>query len=145
MKLDRWLAGWETEYTVSELEELIRKEGYQIITSYGRGFAHLYGGRITINLTKRVITLLSKFWISKQRTSKSLEERLQQNIDPKPLSIQRLENSKLGTYLCDCIGVVAQKTGFDDADVQQVIQELGNKAGINIALDGPLSGLQLLA
>ena len=35
MLLDRWFAGWETEFTIAELEELLRSEGLRPRRSYG--------------------------------------------------------------------------------------------------------------
>jgi len=33
--LGRWFAGWETEYTIGQLERLIEKSGFRILRSYG--------------------------------------------------------------------------------------------------------------
>ncbi len=33
--LDRWFAGWETEFSVGELERLLNGLGLQIVRSYG--------------------------------------------------------------------------------------------------------------
>lgn len=35
IRFDRWFAGWETEYTVDELEDLAREAGYEVVDSYG--------------------------------------------------------------------------------------------------------------
>ena len=35
IRVDRWFAGWETEYSIDELEELVRKAGYELVESYG--------------------------------------------------------------------------------------------------------------
>ncbi|MFN2384400.1 MAG: class I SAM-dependent methyltransferase [Gemmatimonadota bacterium] len=35
LRLDRWFAGWETEYTIGELERLVRGAGYEVTGSYG--------------------------------------------------------------------------------------------------------------
>jgi ubiquinone/menaquinone biosynthesis C-methylase UbiE len=33
--LNKWFAGWETEYTVGGLEKLVRKNGFNVVRSYG--------------------------------------------------------------------------------------------------------------
>jgi SAM-dependent methyltransferase len=33
--LDRWFAGWETQFTIAELEKLVQKEGMTVTRSYG--------------------------------------------------------------------------------------------------------------
>ncbi|HET6362658.1 MAG TPA: class I SAM-dependent methyltransferase, partial [Gemmatimonadota bacterium] len=35
IRLDRWFAGWETEYSIDELEGLVRGAGYELVESYG--------------------------------------------------------------------------------------------------------------
>jgi ubiquinone/menaquinone biosynthesis C-methylase UbiE len=34
----KWFAGWETEYTVTELEKLIEQQSFQVVSSYGEWF-----------------------------------------------------------------------------------------------------------
>lgn len=36
--LGKWFAGWETEYTVGELEKLIEQQSFQVVSSYGEWF-----------------------------------------------------------------------------------------------------------
>lgn len=33
--LDRWFAGWETQFTIAQLETLVRREGMEVTRSYG--------------------------------------------------------------------------------------------------------------
>lgn len=33
--IDRWFAGWETEFSIGELENLVRREGLEVTRSYG--------------------------------------------------------------------------------------------------------------
>ena len=33
--VDRWFAGWETQYTATQLERLVRNAGFDILTTYG--------------------------------------------------------------------------------------------------------------
>ncbi|HEU4463670.1 MAG TPA: class I SAM-dependent methyltransferase, partial [Gemmatimonadota bacterium] len=35
IRVDRWFAGWETEYSIDELEELARQAGFEVVESYG--------------------------------------------------------------------------------------------------------------
>jgi SAM-dependent methyltransferase len=35
LRLDRWFAGWETEYTIGQLERLVSGAGYDVIETYG--------------------------------------------------------------------------------------------------------------
>ncbi|HEY7472730.1 MAG TPA: class I SAM-dependent methyltransferase [Gemmatimonadota bacterium] len=35
IRVDRWFAGWETEYSIDELEALVRGAGYTTVGSYG--------------------------------------------------------------------------------------------------------------
>lgn len=35
IRVDRWFAGWETEYSIDELEELVRKAGFEVVETYG--------------------------------------------------------------------------------------------------------------
>lgn len=34
----KWFAGWETEYSISELEELVKECGFKVLKSYGWGY-----------------------------------------------------------------------------------------------------------
>lgn len=36
--LNRWFAGWETEFSPRELEGLLRARGYEVVTTYGEWF-----------------------------------------------------------------------------------------------------------
>jgi len=33
--LNKWFAGWETEYTIGELEHLVERSGFKVVRSYG--------------------------------------------------------------------------------------------------------------
>lgn len=35
LRADRWFAGWETEFTIHELETRVRKAGYEVVSTYG--------------------------------------------------------------------------------------------------------------
>lgn len=76
----KWFAGWETEYSVGQLENLIRKEGFQIVSSYGWGY---YGKLYQLRHLK-----LGKWYESVWK---------------------KIESSRLKLYLTFSIGVVAKK------------------------------------
>lgn len=35
MRVDRWFAGWETEFTIDELERVVNEAGWRVVESYG--------------------------------------------------------------------------------------------------------------
>ncbi len=35
LRADRWFAGWETDFTIAELERLVRRAGWEVRSSYG--------------------------------------------------------------------------------------------------------------
>lgn len=75
-----WFAGWETQFSVKELEGLLRRAGFKPIRAYGWGY---YGKLHTIrNLP------LGKWYENLWR---------------------KIENSRIKLYLCWCIGVIAKK------------------------------------
>ena len=76
----KWFAGWEREYSISELENLIRDAGFKILKSYGWG----YYGKLHQLRYLRLGLGYEKFW-------------------------QKIEKSRLKLYLNWCIGVVARK------------------------------------
>lgn len=80
MKLGKWFAGWEREFSIGELESLVKKTGFTIIKSYGWGY---YGKLHTL----RHLNLGELYeWLWKI-----------------------IENSRIKLYLNWCIGVVAKK------------------------------------
>lgn len=46
LRTDHWFAGWETEYTVDELEHLVRDAGYEIVDTYGDWMVPSLGYRL---------------------------------------------------------------------------------------------------
>ncbi len=76
----KWFAGWEREYSISELENLIRGAGFKILKSYGWG----YYGKLHQLRYLRMGSWYEKFW-------------------------QKIEKTRLKLYLNWCIGVVARK------------------------------------
>ncbi len=80
MRRRQWFAGWEKEYTIGELEELLKKCGFEIINSYGWGY---YGKLHKIRHLK-IGKWYKKIW-------------------------DKIEKSRLGLYLTFSIGTIAQK------------------------------------
>jgi len=68
----RWFAGWETEYSAGQLEQLLRKHGFRIVTSYGEWFNPpiwyrmmrrvFAGARIRLPMYPRIFTLFGKLF-----------------------------------------------------------------------------------
>lgn len=75
-----WFAGWEREFSIGELENLLRQRGFQIIQSYGWGY---YGKLYTIRHL-RLGQWYRRVW-------------------------DRIESSRLKLYLTFSIGVVARR------------------------------------
>ncbi len=81
MILGKWFAGWEREFSVRELEGLLRKTGFVPVRSYGWG----YFGKL--------------YWMRKARLGSWYEALW-----------RRIESGRMKLYLNWCIGVIAQKT-----------------------------------
>lgn len=81
MLLGKWFAGWEREFSVHELEDLLKKAGLIPIRSYGWGY---YGKLYNLRRAK-LGRWYEKLW-------------------------QRIEGSRAKCYLSWCIGVIAKKT-----------------------------------
>lgn len=80
MLFGKWFAGWEREFSISELEDIIKKVGMEKTLTYGWGYyGKLYNLR-NLNLGK---------WY------KNLWE--------------KIENSRTKLYLNWCIGIIAKK------------------------------------
>ena len=39
MRINLWFAGWETEFTVRELQELIEQAGFDVVDTYGHNLS----------------------------------------------------------------------------------------------------------
>lgn len=80
IRQSKWFAGWEKEYSIGELESLVRKAGFGVIKSYGWGYyGKLYKIR-HLNLGK----WYNRLW-------------------------EKIEASRIKLYLVFSIGVVAEK------------------------------------
>ncbi len=78
--LGKWFAGWEREFSVSELENLLRRVGLTPVKSYGWG----YYGKLYNLRHARLGSWYERFW-------------------------RWIEASRFKLYLCWCIGVIARK------------------------------------
>jgi ubiquinone/menaquinone biosynthesis C-methylase UbiE len=78
---DQWFAGWETEFSVGQLERLVGSCGFEVVRSYGWG----YYGKLQQVRCLRLGAWYERFW-------------------------RKIENSRLKLYLTFSIGVVAVKT-----------------------------------
>ena len=92
-----WFAGWETAYSLDELENLLVNNNLQVVTSYGWMYfpALLYGVRNLHTLDERHHM---PFWINR-----ALKERIE--------SLWRwLENQRWYYRWLACIGAIGQKS-----------------------------------
>lgn len=53
IRVDRWFAGWETDFTVAGLERLVRGAGYEIVDAYGDWMVPSLGYRLVREVGKR--------------------------------------------------------------------------------------------
>jgi SAM-dependent methyltransferase len=51
--VNRWFAGWETQFTVGELERLVRESGLEVVRSYGDWMVPGLWYRVTREVLKR--------------------------------------------------------------------------------------------
>lgn len=54
LRADRWFAGWETEYTIEELERLVRRAGWEVVDTYGDWMVPSLGYRLAREAAKTV-------------------------------------------------------------------------------------------
>lgn len=80
MMTGRWFAGWEREFSIHELEQLVKASGFVPICSYGWG----YYGRLHNVRYAKVGSWYKNFW-------------------------KFIESTRMKLYLNWCIGVIAQK------------------------------------
>lgn len=91
-----WFAGWETNYTLPQLEEMMRRAGLQIVSSYGWRYfpALLYGFRNLHTLNERYKLPI---WLG-QRTKDRIER-----------GWRWLERQRWYYRWLNCIGVIGRK------------------------------------
>ena len=109
ISLDRWFAGWETEFSIGELETLVAGEGLHVVRSYGD---YMVPGLWYRALRKVILT----------RTGRRLP------MHPKPLPglgslaaawRRSFGSTRLGLHTTPTIGVVACKVPTDVGEVSR--------------------------
>lgn len=98
LRADRWFAGWETEFTIGELEARVREAGYEPVSTYGDWMVPSLAYRLTREAGRKLGLPLP------------LEPR-----GPEPLSRarrvlrERLLAPRVARYVAHTIGVVARR------------------------------------
>lgn len=80
MRQGKWFAGWETEFSIGQLEGLLRRNGFRVLRSYGWG----YFGQLNNLRNLKLGKFYEQIW-------------------------HKIEASRLKLYLNFAIGVVAKK------------------------------------
>lgn len=80
MRQDKWFAGWEREFSIRELEKLVKQVGLKPVRTYGWG----YYGKLYVLRHLRLGRWYQKLW-------------------------EWIERTRIKLYLCWCIGLIAQK------------------------------------
>lgn len=53
LRVDRWFAGWETDYTIERLERLVREAGFDVVADYGDTMAPSLAYRLVREAARR--------------------------------------------------------------------------------------------
>lgn len=99
--LDRWFAGWETEYSPGELERLVRRSGLEVVRTYGEWMVPGFFYRsLRYALMRSGIYTMPKYppaiWPFSQ-WGEALRA--------------RLRGTRFGLYTCAMIGTLGRKPG----------------------------------
>lgn len=97
--MNRWFAGWETEYSPGQLERLMRAAGFRVVRTDGTWFepGFLYRSARYVLLRARIARL-------------PLYPRLPRILDAIPRAIRRrLKGTRLGLHTCAMISVLGRK------------------------------------
>lgn len=100
LRVDRWFAGWETDFTIDRLERLVRGAGYELVGSYADWMVPSLGYRLVREAAGRAgleLPLEPKGPEPVRRVRRDLRERL-------------LE-TPAARYLAHTIGVIARNPG----------------------------------
>ncbi|MGH7550847.1 MAG: class I SAM-dependent methyltransferase [Gemmatimonadota bacterium] len=98
LRADRWFAGWETDFTIGELEARIRETGYEVVSTYGDWMVPSLAYRLTREASRKAGLPLP------------LEPRA-----PEPLARarralrERMLAPRAARYVAHTIGVVAKR------------------------------------
>ena len=98
IRVDRWFAGWETEYSIDELEALVRGAGYATVDSYGDTMVPSLAYRLIRESAKRLSLELPLRPPTPARLREA-RERLR----------ERLLEPRVSRWLAHTIGVVARR------------------------------------
>lgn len=100
VRVDRWFAGWETDYTIDRLERLVRGAGYEIVGSYADWMVPSLGYRLVREAARRAgveLPLEPSGPAALRRVRRDLRE--------------RLLDARAARYLAHTIGVVGRVPG----------------------------------
>lgn len=98
IRVDRWFAGWETEYSIDELEALVRGAGYATVDSYGDTMVPSLAYRLIRESAKR-LSLELPLRPPTPAHLREARERLR----------ERLLEPRASRWLAHTIGVVARR------------------------------------
>lgn len=98
IRVDRWFAGWETEFTIDELEALVEEAGYALEDSYGDTMVPSLAYRLAREGAKRV-SLELPLRPPAPRALREVRERLR----------GRLLRPRAARWVAHTIGVVARR------------------------------------
>jgi SAM-dependent methyltransferase len=103
--MNRWFAGWETQFTPGELERLIRETGLSVRRTYGEWMVPGLGYRIVRELLKRRTPIVlpleprgPRFWSAGWDALR-----------------RRFARTRASLYTSHVIGTVAEKPGVNEA------------------------------
>jgi SAM-dependent methyltransferase len=98
IRVDRWFAGWETEYSIDELEDLVRDAGFTIVDSYGDTMVPSLAYRLVREGAKR-LSIDMPLQPPAPAALREARERLR----------SRLLASRASRWIAHTIGVVAER------------------------------------
>lgn len=98
IRVDRWFAGWETAYSIDELERLVRAAGYELVGSYGDTMVPSLAYRLVREGAKR-LSLDLPLRPSTPASLRQARERLR----------SRLLEPRASRWVAHTIGVVARR------------------------------------
>ncbi|MGH7563214.1 MAG: class I SAM-dependent methyltransferase [Gemmatimonadota bacterium] len=98
LRADHWFAGWETEFTIGELEARVRQSGYEVVSTYGDWMVPSLAYRLTREAGRKAglpLPLEPRGPAPLTRARRALRERL---LAP-----------RAARYLAHTIGIVARR------------------------------------
>jgi SAM-dependent methyltransferase len=98
LRADRWFAGWETEFTIDELDALVRGVGFEIVADYGDTMVPSLAYRLTREVARHAGARLPMRPTAPQPFRRARER-----------ARTRLLASRSARYFAHTIGVVARR------------------------------------